>query len=64
VTGELSRGNELLNVFLVRSRRLVPLNEDILQAGQYFYYSAPNELLHGGPDTWREFLGWIEILDA
>ena len=50
VIGELSRGNELLNVFLERSRWLKPLHENILQGGQHFRYS-PDELLQGGRDT-------------
>jgi hypothetical protein len=36
VTGELSRGNELPNVFLERSQRLEHVHENILQAGQHF----------------------------
>src|SRR6266446_6922486 len=59
VTGELSRGNELPNVFLERSRWLEPLHENILQAGQYF---CPNNFLQGSHDTWRKVLGYIEIL--
>ena len=45
VTGELSRGNELPNAFLDRSRWLEPLYKNVLQGGQHFYRSAPNELL-------------------
>ena len=57
VTGELSRVSELPNIFLESSRWLEPLHENILQAGQHFCNSAPNELLQGGRNTWRKFLG-------
>ncbi len=57
VAGVLSCSNELPNVFLERSRWLGPLHENILQAGQHLCYSAPNELLQGGRDTWRKCLG-------
>jgi hypothetical protein len=57
VTGELSRGKELPNVFLEKSRWLEPLNENIPQAGQHFCYSVPDELLQGGRDNWRKFPG-------
>src|SRR6266403_5821224 len=56
VTGELSRGNELPNVFLERSRWLKPTHENILQAGQRF---CPNDFLQGGRDTWRKS-PWID----
>src|SRR6266849_3471475 len=62
MTGELSRGNEMPDVFLQRSRWLEPLHENILQAGQHFHYSAPNELLQGTRDIWHKFLGKVEIL--
>ena len=55
-TGELSRGNELLNVFLERPRWLEPLHKNILQARQHVCYSPPNELMQGGRDTRRKFL--------
>ncbi len=54
MTGELSRGNELPNVFLERSRWLRPLHENILQAGQHL---CPNDFLQGGRDTWGKVLG-------
>ena len=57
VIRELSRGNELLNVFLKMSRWLEPLHKNIPQTGQHFCYPAPIELLQGGRDTWRKFLG-------
>ena len=57
VTGELSRVNKLPNVFLESSRWVEPIHEDILQAGQHFCYSASNELLQDGRDTWCRFLG-------
>src|SRR5258708_10389470 len=55
--GKLSRGNELLNVFWETSRSPELLHKYILQAAQYFYFSTPHELLQGGRDTWRKFLG-------
>ena len=48
VTGELSRGDELPNVFLETSRWLKPLHENILQAGHHF---CPNDSLLGSRDT-------------
>ena len=42
-TGELSRSDELLNIFLKRSRWLEPLHESIMYAGKHFCYSAPSE---------------------
>ena len=65
VIGELSRGNELPNVFLQRSRWLERFHENILQARQHFYYfalKAANGLFQGGHDTWRKTLGYVEIL--
>src|SRR6266436_1115291 len=59
VTGDLSCGNELPNIFLDRSRWLKPLHKNILQAGQHF---CPNDILEGNRDTWRKVLGQIEIL--
>jgi hypothetical protein len=59
VTGELSGDNELPDAFL---EWLELLHKDILQAGQYFCYSASNEFLQGGRDTWRKFLVQVEIL--
>jgi hypothetical protein len=47
VIAELSRGNELPNVFLKLSRWLKPLHKNILQAGQHFCYSGTDELLQG-----------------
>src|SRR6266403_3166793 len=48
VTGELSRGNELPNVFLEGSRWLKPLHENILQARQ-----RRHDFSESGRDTWR-----------
>src|SRR6266403_517097 len=59
VTGELSRGNELPNVFLEGPRWFKPLHENILKAGQHF---CPNDFLQAGRDTWHKVLGEIEIL--
>ena len=57
VTGVLSRGSKLPNVFEEMSQWLAPPYEDIMQAGQHFCYSVPNELLQGGRDTHRRFPG-------
>src|SRR6266403_5523166 len=59
LTGELSRDNELPNVFPERPQWLKPLHENILQAGQHF---CPNDFLEGSGDTWRKVFGYIEIL--
>src|SRR6266403_5990843 len=48
VTGELSRGNELPNVFLEGSRWLKALHENILQARQHRH-----DFSESGRDTWR-----------
>ena len=40
VIGELSRRNELPNVFLKKSRSLENLHENILQVGQHICYSV------------------------
>ena len=49
VIGELSRGNELPNLFVKRSRWLEPLHENILQARQHLCCSAPKRALSGRP---------------
>ena len=50
-TRELSRSNELLDAFRDGPPQLEPLQEYILQDGQYFCPSAHNELLQGRRDT-------------
>jgi hypothetical protein len=57
----LPRDYELPNVFLERPHWLEPLNENILQAGQHFCYSSPNELSQGGGNTWRKLFGYVEV---
>src|SRR5216684_2413970 len=58
VIGKLSRGNKFPNNFLETSRWLELLHKNILEAGQYFCYSAPPpELLQGGRNTWCRFSG-------
>ena len=63
VIGEPSGGNELFDFFLERSRWVEELfHENILQVGQDFCNSSSSELLQGGHDTWRKFLGQVKIL--
>ena len=57
VIRQLLGGNEPPNVFPKMPQWLERLYENILQVGQHFCYSAPNELLQGGRDTWRILLG-------
>ena len=64
MTGELSRSNELLYAFLERSRRLKPLQENILQGGQHCCRSGPDKLLQGRRNTWYNFLAQVEILHS
>jgi hypothetical protein len=53
MAGALSRGNELPNAFLSMSQWRELLQENILQGGQHFHRSGPNQLLQGKRDTWR-----------
>ena len=57
VTRDLSRGYELSNAFLNKSRRPELLQENILEGGQYLRRSVPNKLLKGRRDTWCKSLG-------
>ena len=59
VIGDLSRGNELSNAFLdsIRSQRVEPLQENVLQGGQHVCRPALNELLEGRCDTRCKVLG-------
>ena len=57
VTRELPRGNERLNVFMEWLRWLELPHENILETGQHFCNPVTNELLQGGFNYWRKFIG-------
>jgi hypothetical protein len=63
VTGELSRGNELPGAFLEKFPWLELVHENVLQGGQHFCYSAPNEILQGGRDTSRRFFVYCTMYE-
>jgi hypothetical protein len=62
VTGELSRGNELLNAFRDESGWLQIFQDDILQDGQELHHTFSNKALQDERNMWRNFWGQVEIL--
>jgi len=64
VTGELSRGNELLNGFPDRSRWVELVQEKSLQGRQHICHAFPCKLLKRGCDTRQKLPGYVEILQS